>query len=311
MSPAGLEHPRQTLCHGLIWWVPRLALGFAEKEQTMNELSQAIQEAFVTNLANAMGRVAELAPNTLAMLVVLGVGYILARVLDRVVVAVGNAIGVQRAAERSGLVTSMNEVGIKHSVPWILGKIVFWLTMCVFLSAGFSILGLSAVELALQQIVEYIPRLLVATVVIVIGLMVAGFLRGVIATGADRLGFSYAETLASGFYYVLALLTFMAAFDQLGIQFKLLEDMMLIAFGALGVGFALAFGLGGREVMGGILAGYYTRQRLHAGDHVRVADLEGTVREVGPVATIIETDEDGLLHRHSIPNSKMLSEAVR
>jgi small-conductance mechanosensitive channel len=44
---------------------------------------------------------------------------------------------------------------------------------------------------------------------------------------------------------------------------------------------------------------------------VTVGTLEGTVREVGPVATIVETEEDGLLNRHSIPNSKMLSEAVR
>ena len=63
--------------------------------------------------------------------------------------------------------------------------------------------------------------------------------------------------------------------------------------------------------MGGILAGYYVRQRLQAGDHVTVGTLEGTVREVGPVATVIETDEDGLINRRSIPNTKMLNEAVR
>jgi hypothetical protein len=63
--------------------------------------------------------------------------------------------------------------------------------------------------------------------------------------------------------------------------------------------------------MAGILAGYYVRQRMHSGDMVSVAGYEGTVREVGPVATIIETEEQGLLHRHSIPNTKMLNEAVR
>ena len=57
------------------------------------------------------------------------------------------------------------------------------------------------------------------------------------------------------------------------------------------MGFGLALGLGGRDVMAGILAGYYLRQRLAAGDHVEVAGLEGTVREVGPVATVVETDE--------------------
>ena len=63
--------------------------------------------------------------------------------------------------------------------------------------------------------------------------------------------------------------------------------------------------------MGGILAGYYIRQRMQAGDQVTVAGFDGTIRDVGPVATIIETDEDGLMHRHSIPNTKMLNEAVR
>jgi hypothetical protein len=77
------------------------------------------------------------------------------------------------------------------------------------------------------------------------------------------------------------------------------------------LGFGLAFGLGGRDVMGGILAGYYTRQRLHSGDQVSVCGMNGTVREVGPVATIIETEEDGMINRHSVPNTKMLTDAVR
>ena len=161
------------------------------------------------------------------------------------------------------------------------------------------------------SVVDYIPNLLVATVVVVVGLLVASFLRGVIATSADRLGVTYAEHLANACYYVLALLTFIAAFNQLGIEFALLDNLILIACGGLALGFGLAFGLGGRDVMAGILAGYYLRQRLSAGDHVEVAGMEGTVREVGPVATIIETDEDGLLNRHTVPNTKMLNEAVR
>jgi len=87
--------------------------------------------------------------------------------------------------------------------------------------------------------------------------------------------------------------------------------VILIAFGAVAVGFGLAFGLGGRDVMGGILAGYYVRQRMQTGDQVNISGFKGTIREVGPVATVVESDEDGLLHRHSIPNVKMLNEAVR
>jgi small-conductance mechanosensitive channel len=103
----------------------------------------------------------------------------------------------------------------------------------------------------------------------------------------------------------------MAAFDQLEIKFELFNYAMLIAFSAVALGFGLSFGLGGREVVSGILAGYYLRQRIQAGDNVQIADLEGTVRDVGPVATIVETQENGLMHRHSVPNTRMLNEAIR
>jgi small-conductance mechanosensitive channel len=188
---------------------------------------------------------------------------------------------------------------------------VFWLLMCVFFMAGANILGLAEVSNAMQQIVSYIPNLLVATVLVVVGFLVATFVRGVVATSADRVGISYAEHLANGCYYVLAVLTFIAAFRQLHIEIPLLEQLILIAFGATALGLGLAFGLGGREVMAGILAGYYVRQRMSSGDYVQIGGLEGTVREVGPVATVIETHEGGLINRHSVPNAKMLNEAVR
>lgn len=269
------------------------------------------QEAIAASFNHAFGQIISLLPNIVAMLVVLVVGYVVAHVLDRFATALSQSLGLETAAERSGLMASMKQVGIRRSVPSIVGQIVFWLTMCVFVTAAFNILGLQAVSAAMEKIVAYIPNLLVATVVVVVGLLVAGFLRGVVATSADRVGLSYAENLANGVYYVLALMTFIGAFDQLHIEFGLLKELILIAFGGLALGFGLSFGLGGREVMGGILAGYYTRQRLHAGDRVTVAGMEGTVREVGPVATVIETEEDGLLNRHSVPNTRMLSEAVR
>jgi small-conductance mechanosensitive channel len=163
----------------------------------------------------------------------------------------------------------------------------------------------------MQDVVHYVPLLLRAMVILVVGLLAATFLRTVVATSADRVGISYAQYLANACYYTLVLMTFIAAFEELKIKFELLNYAILFVFGALSVAFGLAVGLGGRDVVAGVLAGYYVRQRLQAGDFVTVGNLEGKVREVGPVATIVETDEDGLMNRRSIPNTKMLNEAVR
>ena len=274
---------------------------------TFNNSWDAVRDSF----ADAWQQTIATAPKIVAMVVVLVIGYVVAKFVAKAIMTLSEKVGLQNAADQSGLADSMQRMGLQRNVPAIIGTIVFWLLMCVFLMAGFNILGLQAVSDGMQVVVNYIPNLLVATVLIVVGLLVATFLRGVVATSADRVGLSYAEYLANGCYYVFALLTFIAAFNRLGLEFALLEQLILIAFGALAVGFGLAFGLGGRDVMAGILAGYYIRQRLHAGDRVTIGPMEGTVREVGPVATIIETEEDGLLNRRSMPNTKMLNEAVR
>ena len=272
-------------------------------EASVGEVSSALHSAFEP--------VINLLPSVVAMFAVLAVGYIVARLLARGADALGQRIGLDGAAQRSGLSDSMKKVGIKRGLSAIVAQLVFWLLMCVFVVAAFNLLNLPSLSAATQKLVDYIPKLMAATTVVLIGLLIASFLRGVIATAADRIGISYADRLASGAYYILALMTFIAAFDQLEIQFALLNQLILIAFGALALGIGLSVGLGGRDVAGGIMSGYYVRQRMRSGDSVNVAGIEGVVREVGPVATVIETTVDGLTQRHTVPNSKMLNEAVR
>ncbi len=272
-------------------------------ETGVGEVSSALQTAFQP--------VINLLPSVVAMIAVLAIGYVVARLLARAANAVGQRIGLDGAAERSGLSASMTKVGIERGLSAIVSQLVFWMLMCVFVVAAFNLLNLPSLSAATQKLVDYIPKLLAATTVVLIGLLIASFLRGVIATAADRIGISYADRLASGAYYILAMMTFIAAFDQLEIQFALLNQLILIAFGALALGVGLSVGLGGRDVAGGIMSGYYVRQRMQSGDTVSVSGIEGVVREVGPVATVIETTTNGMSHRHTVPNSKMLNEAVR
>ncbi|MBQ18072.1 MAG: hypothetical protein CMJ65_13200 [Planctomycetaceae bacterium] len=282
---------------------PALALAPLDVGGSVDEVTSALQNAFQP--------VINLIPSVVAMIAVLAIGYIVARLIARGVNALGERIGLDGAADRSGLAESMQKVGIQRNLSTIVANLVFWMLMCVFLVAAFNLLHLPSLSAATQKLVDYIPSLLAATAVVLIGLLIASFLRGVIATTADRIGISYADRLATAAYYILALMTFIAAFDQLQIQFALLNQLILIAFGALALGVGLSVGLGGREVAGGIMAGYYVRQRMESGDSVSVAGLQGVVRDVGPVATVVETTTDGLTHRHTVPNTTMLNEAVR
>jgi small-conductance mechanosensitive channel len=283
----------------------------AESSESLRDTAERTQRALSSTFDQLYQQTMEWTPKAIVAVVVLLVGYIIARLAGKLVATLATKLNLQYAAERGGLVESMKQVGIKRSVPAIFGTIVFWMFMLLFLMAAANSLGLVPISTAMNRVVEYIPNVLGALVVVIVGLLVASFLRGVVATSADRFGLSYAHGLAAATYYTIVVMTLMAGFAQLNIQFALLNDALLIVLSGASLAFGLAVGLGGRDVVSGIMAGYYLRQRIQSGDFITLGTLEGRVRDVGPVATIIETEEDGLMNRRSVPNTKMLHEAVR
>ncbi|MFM8292570.1 MAG: mechanosensitive ion channel family protein, partial [Planctomycetia bacterium] len=121
---------------------------------TARETVNASRQALVDSFTQAWSQVILLAPKMVAMVTVLVLGYVVARWFGGLVAVVAEKLGLQTAAEKSGLATSMHDVGIRRPVPAIVGGIVFWLLMSVFVMAAFSILGLESVSLAMKEVVN-------------------------------------------------------------------------------------------------------------------------------------------------------------
>ncbi len=264
-------------------------------QQTLETLS-GLHQSFVNYL-----------PNLISFLLVLVIGSGITWVLAKVALLVCEKTGLQRAAEQSGLAESMRDAGIVRTLPQIVGQVVFWMLMTLTLMLAVKQLNIQDFDDTIKQILAFFPRLIVSLLILVLGLLLGKFLRGVIATGADRMGLNYAQSLANVVYCAFVVVLLHQISNQLGLELKLFTDLILIVFGGLMLGLGLAVGLGGKDVISGILAGYYVRKRFQAGDRVSVGDIAGTVREVGPVSTVV--DVPGA--QRIVPNTKMLHEAVR
>ena len=116
--------------------------------QNTVEAVERSRTAVTESFRQAFDQVVLLAPKVLAMIVVLVLGYFIARIVAHAITALSGKIGLQIAAEKSGLADSMQHMGIKRNVPSIVGTIVFWLLMCVFIMAAFNILNLPDVSAA-------------------------------------------------------------------------------------------------------------------------------------------------------------------
>ena len=236
----------------------------------------------------------------------LGFGY----VAKRLVQAFCDHWKIDEAAEKGNLIRLLKQVGIQQNPSWIIGVIVMALVTYAFLMAGANILGFDATSTAAGQIIGFTPHIILATIILIVGLLAATLLHSAIVAICDQASISGGRHLGTTCFYITTFAVILVTFEQLQMRSQLLIHIFLIAFSALAIAAALAVGLGSRDIVAGMAAGYYIRRRYQIGDQVHIADLHGTVREVGIVTTIVETDDSGLLKRHNVPNVKMLNEAV-
>lgn len=211
--------------------------------------SQTIQDIVSDSIAAFWNGIADFLPNILAALSILFVGWIIARVFKAGVGRVLRTIKFPMLAERAGIDGFLKTGGVKLTSTDLLAVLVYWLVMLIVLVTAVNALRLEMASQLLNQIMLYIPNIIVAVIVLVVGLYAANFVAGLVRTTAANAGIAEAEIIAALARYALIIFTFAIALNQLRIGEDIVANGFLILFGAACLAGALAVGLGSREVV--------------------------------------------------------------
>lgn len=186
-------------------------------------------------------------PNVLGAVLVFLIGVIVAAVLQTVVVKVVQLLRVDELVGKLELKASLEKAGIRLHVGKLLGWIVKWFFIIVALVAATDILGWNQVTNYLQEVVLYIPNVIVAVIILLAGILLATFVRNVVKTAVDAAELASADFLSGIAKWAILLFSFMAALVQLQIAPGLINTLFTGLVAMLALGGGLAFGLGGKE----------------------------------------------------------------
>lgn len=206
-----------------------------------------------SGLLQVRERLVAVLPGLLVLLSLLIVGFILAWLARIVVSKIGRAVGVDRLLERWGVAPSLRRSGILRLPSDVLGLVCFWAIFILFASVGIDGLALPGAPGATALLVAFLPPLLAASLILLVGWLVANFLSQGVLIAAVNARLPEARLLARGVHWGVLLFAAATALTHLGIG----KEMVLVAFGITLGGVvsavALAFGLGGRHVARHIL----------------------------------------------------------
>jgi Mechanosensitive ion channel, conserved TM helix len=211
-----------------------------------------IVQSMTQTLSNFYEMVARFLPHLLAMLIIIVLGLIVAFVLKLVV---GGGLRLARFRElcdRSGLNQLMQKLALP-APDELIAQLVFWVVWVAFILLGVDALGIAALHEQISRFIQFLPQIFVALLVLFVGLLAANFFSRATLLAAANANYASARLLASLVRFLIAILAVTMALEQLGLGRHAVLIAFSIAFGAIMLGLAIAFGLGGRDLARSIL----------------------------------------------------------
>lgn len=265
--------------------------------------TQSLKEA----MAALWTKVAVFIPNLFVALILVLLGFVVAKLLDTLLSKLLSKVGLDRLMAGTGLTKLIGRAGIQVPVSALIGKIVYWFVLLVFLVSAAESLGLQRVSATLDVLALYLPKVFGAALVLVIGILLAQLVSGLVRSAADGVGLDYANGLARIAQGLVIILSISVAIGQLEVKTDLLNNVIAIVLISVGLAVALALGLGSRDIAAQILAGIYVRELYDVGQQLKVGEVEGQIEEIGTVKTTLLTDDGELI---SLSNREILEQRV-
>jgi small-conductance mechanosensitive channel len=237
-------------------------------------------------------------------LLLLVAGLIVAALLGRLVRVALDRLGLDRLADRLGAGETLTRAGLGRSASALAGAAVRFSVSVIAIFGALSLLGLEFLSDSLNEGILYIPRLLGAVFLILLGLVLGALARVWVEKTAAQMDFPIA--LGPAVQVAIIVLAVLCAAVQLGIAIGAVTALLEILLAALAATVALAFGLGGRELGRALSATRYARADFSVGQTIRVGELRGTITQIGSAATTLRSGTEQI----RIPNNMLVERVV-
>lgn len=198
----------------------------------------------------------------------------------------------QKAARE---VSAAGVAEIKTSHALVISKTVFWIVMLFFIAAATSSLGLDFFSTWLNTLLGYIPQLVAAVFIVMVGYLLGNIVGVMVESSAENSAISKPESVGNLAKYAIFFVALVIGVEQLGINIQFITTFIIVVAGVLLFGVALAFGVGSKSLFANIIASRQARNHFRINEHLKVSGIEGTLVDITSTMLLIETDDGRVL----------------
>jgi len=245
----------------------------------------------LTFLEDIWNQILELMPKLL-----LGLGFI---IIAWIVIKIINFIlkKLLKLSKIDAITTKLNEAKLFGKSDYkvvpseIVLKFVKYIMILIFVVIASEMLGLTIVSEGIGKFIAYLPILISALLIFVIGVYIGSIIKNTIINTFKSLEFSGGNLVSNIVFYAIVIVISITSLNQAGVNTDIITNNLTLILGAILISFTIAFGLGSRDVVLRLLFGFYSRKNFEIGQRVKIKKVEGVIKQIDNLCITIDTNE--------------------
>lgn len=203
-----------------------------------------------------LAQIGQFLVNVLLVIIILIVGWVISKAIKSLIAQLLKALKLDDLSKRIEMDELLKKGGITHSLSELISVIFYWLALLITFVVAVNAIGLTTAADLLNRITLYIPNIIAAIFILILGMFVATVLRNIVKTAATNAGLSQASLLAKITETTIIVFALLITLEQLNVGAKIIELTVSILLGAIGLAFALSFGLGCKDIAAKYMADF-------------------------------------------------------
>ncbi len=201
-----------------------------------------------------LAQISQFMVNTLLVIIILLIGWLFSKVIRSIVSKTLKSAKINDLSSRIELDKLLAKGGITYSLSDLIGGICYWVGLLITFMVAVNSIGLTIAADLLNKVVLYIPNVIAALFILILGMFVSTLLKSIVQTAASNAGLNQGKLLAQVVETIVIAFAIFVGLEQLQIGIRITELTVSIILGSLGLGLALAFGLGCKDIAGKFVA---------------------------------------------------------
>ncbi len=254
----------------------------------MNKLPN-LKDILLDTFQRLISQFSEFTTNLIGALVIVLVGVITSKIASLILKRVFSTIGIDKIGEKLNEIDAIKKFGVEIKLSHIVSKIAYYFVMLFFLITAADKLGVPAISNMFAMLVEFIPKVITAAIMMFAGLFVSDILRNFVVGLCKSFNIASGKLIGMAVFMFMLLISIIAALGQAGINTTLLESSFNILIAGIILSFSIGYGFASKDILLNIISSFYSKNKYKEGQTIEINNVKGKILAIDNTNIILET----------------------